>query len=80
MIKMIFECDNCHASGPVDPTNNDETCGICPNCHEHHGEVHYYCEMSVEDFLKELANMTESEMQKSIVAIQECARDLYENY
>jgi len=77
MLKLSWSCCECHASGTVeDPT---EICGACPNCFRHKGEVEYTCLMSLEEFLTELTNMSESDMAKNCNAIHECAFDLLQN-
>lgn len=75
-IKMSFECDNCGASGTVD---EPYMMGSCPYCHEHHGEIQYYCDMPLQDFLSTIANMNSQEWREYEYVIQECARDLAEN-
>lgn len=76
MLKMSWECDNCGDLGEF--TDFENMIGCCPRCMSHHGEIHYYCDMSVEDFLKELTNMSDKDMVKYADAIRECAFDLIE--
>lgn len=74
MIRMTYECTNCKARGDVENITNIDGC--CPNCHEHLGEVNYFCNMSLQEFLEDLRNMNDAQISKSANAIRLCANDL----
>lgn len=76
MIRMLYSCI-CGSSGEVDDIENLDGC--CPRCHEHHGEVSYFCNMTCDEFITELSEMTEKEISKYATAISLCAKDICEN-
>jgi len=80
MIKILLNCDNCGFSCDADDYggNIQDLDGHCPNCGSHHGEVHYYSNMTAEEFINELANMEENEIAKYAKAIKICAADIIE--
>lgn len=79
MLRVSWSCSNCHASGILDSFGLENLCGACPNCLRHHGEVEYICENTIEEFLDILSEMSQAEMSKYYLAINECARSLKDN-
>ena len=76
MLRITLLCSNCGYEEDIkDLTNLD---GLCPNCHEHHGEIVYNCNMSEAEFIQELARMNEKSITKYANAILLCAKDLSE--
>ena len=76
MLRMSWECSGCNGEDEVyDPT---DICGCCPRCHSHKGEVTYSCNMTIQEFLEELSNMSENDMIKNYIAIQECIKQFIE--
>jgi len=74
MLRMKWHCSGCGAEGYVEDTT--DLIGACPNCMRHKGEVEYDCDMSIEEFLNELANMNETAISQNANAISECAWSL----
>lgn len=77
MLRILWYCSDCGAEGQLETEDEiKEMCGACPKCLHHKGNVEYSCGMKTSDFLNELSNMTEKQMQDYYLAITECARDL----
>lgn len=78
MLKILCECSDCKYSEYV----NDVTSmyGQCTKCGNHHGNVIYYCSMSKNEFIEELAKMDDSEISKCAYAIKLCAEQLSEEW
>lgn len=79
MLKMTWYCSDCGAEGDVSQDEMVDLMGCCPKCMHHKGNVEYSCNMSLEQFLDELYNMSEKDMAKYHFAISECAYDLKQN-
>ena len=76
MLRMSYICDCGYEDDVEDIESLD---GCCFRCHEHRGNVHYVSEMTHEEFLRELANMSEKDIAKHAYAIQICAADICDN-
>lgn len=78
MLKLLLSCTNCGYTSEVEDVYNLDGC--CPNCHEHHGEVHYLSRMTSDQFIEELAKMSEEEISKCVLAIKYCAENISEEH
>ena len=76
MLKLLLSCD-CGYKDKVEDINNLD--GYCPKCHEHHGNVVYLSNMSKDEFVEELAKMTDNEISKYSYTIQVIAEDIVKN-
>lgn len=74
-LKMLQQCSNCKMEYDVPNLLNLD--GWCSYCNEHRGNIMYFCDMSVEDFILELSKASEGEIAKYAQAIKICADDLY---
>ena len=79
MLRLNWKCTKCGEIGVVEDLTNDsdELNGACPNCYRHKGEVEYSTNMSIDEFLSELAKMNKNEIAKYSNAINICADYLY---
>lgn len=77
MLKLTYECLDCGATDRVsDLTNFD---GCCPNCHKHWGNMQYYSEMSSDEFVEALANMSPKDIAHYATAIHYAVQDIWAN-
>ena len=79
MLKMSWYCSDCEAKGELSQDEMIELNGCCPNCMHHKGNIEYYCDLTLEQFLEELSTMTASALSKYALVINECAYDLKQN-
>lgn len=79
MLRMSWYCSDCDSNGTVSPEDLKELMGCCPKCMHHKGNVEYYCDMTLEEYLNELYNMSAKDKANYSNAISECAHDLLQN-
>ena len=77
MLHILWYCSECKHDGIV----NDLTTmyGQCPVCGCHHGELEYICDMTQDDFISVLSQMSEKEISRYAYAIQLCAEQISMN-
>lgn len=85
MIKTSIHCENCGNIGEYGFTENGSIeevyesyyGGRCPICGEHHGGIYIESEMTTEEFVNELADMTPIQISKYAEFIHELAETMY---
>ena len=80
MLRLSLQCTDCgYEEENIDLTNDDMLDGQCPICKNHHGNVVYFTDMKVDEFIEELAKMDLINIAKQAIAINLIAEDLYYN-
>ena len=55
MLRLSLQCTDCgYEEENIDLTNDDMLDGQCPICKNHHGNVVYFTDMKVDEFIEEL--------------------------
>ena len=74
---MVYGCTDCGFESDVEDITNLN--GQCRACGNHHGNVIYASRMTKDEFIIELAKMSEKDIAKYAEAIKICAEDIVEN-
>ena len=80
MLRLMMECADCgYQDEEVDIDDDWALVGQCPRCGDHHGNVMYFTEMKIGEFVEELAKMDEKDIAKRALAIKYIAEGIVDN-